>query len=297
MLMFLMTFTGVVGSAQQWSPPGAHWQYTYDSGTGIQGYVELFYTEDTLINNEPARKLFKVIHAHNFITDNPVCYLLGSEYTYEDNGVVFIWSIDRWDTLYNFNANVGESWGMARSATVPGVCDSNSTLSVIAKGNVNINSVVLRYLVVEFHFGGSSLPLFTDTLVERVGFTGSYFFPYDRCYAALGSHEGGVFRCYTDHTFAEYKPTFSEPCNTIGIGEVSQQLRPTIMPNPVQDALSLRGVSGIARADFRITDLSGRIVKAGVLESITDVSALPPGIYLLTIRQPERSTTLRFVKR
>jgi hypothetical protein len=57
LLIFVMIFTDPGISAQQWSPPGAHWQYTYDSGTGIQGYVELFYTDDTLINNEPAKKL------------------------------------------------------------------------------------------------------------------------------------------------------------------------------------------------------------------------------------------------
>lgn len=293
--VLMVTLSGGL-AAQHWCPPGAHWRYNYDNGSGIRGHVEIFYADDTLILGKPAIKLIRAMHAYNYNTGNPVCLFQGTDYTIEDSGVVYIWYNNQWDTLYNFNAQVGDSWRMAKQPLVNGACDSNSTLKVIATGTTTINAVNLRYKVVEFQYGGTILTGITDTIIEKIGFAGSYMFPYDRCHAALDTNEGGPFRCYSDQNFPEYKPYFPLPCSTVGMEEDRSESRFVIVPNPVTNSFSIPGINPIMSDSYVITDVSGKVVQSGILTSTTDVSSLKSGLYLLHIRKADATLITRFIK-
>jgi len=70
-----------------------------------------------------------------------------------------------------------------------------------------------------------------------------------------------------------------------------------LYPNPAQDQLRINGLS--QAAEYRISDLSGRMIQSGTLapdESIP-LSALSAGVFVLEIRQAGSIQQLKFIKR
>lgn len=293
-LSFILSCFTLLG--QSWCDLGANWKYSYMSGFGTEGYVEISYVGDTLINTQLSQKLSKNLFAYDFPTGQPVNWFLGIECTYEDNGVVFIRYNDDWDTLYNFNANVGESWRMAKQP-LTNACDSNSTLTVIATGTTTINTISLNYKVVEFNYGGFMSSGITDTIIEKIGFTGSYMLPYDFCNGALDAHEGGPFRCYTDNLFATYQPHYIGACDYVSIDEISEKIKVEIFPNPSSDLLQLKGDLNPKTALFEINNLAGQQQLSGIIEDGIDISNLPQGLYIISVFYDKGKSNLRFVKK
>src|SRR4051812_17090268 len=195
--LFFLTSHGLY--AQTWSPPGAIWHYNYFN-IGFYGYSEIIYTGDTVINSITCKKLDRSLHIIDYINQFHN-YYLGTEYTYEQNGVVFVYFNNHFDTLFNFNASIGESWRLARQPPNANLCDSNSIVTVLDTGTLIINSLPLRYKKVLFNYGNSWI--FPDTIIERIGTTLWYMIPYDRC-AAVDAYQGGFLRCYSDSSFTTY---------------------------------------------------------------------------------------------
>lgn len=48
---------------QTWCDTGASWKYSYNSGFGTEGYVQINYIGDTLINSQNVKKLNKTLIA------------------------------------------------------------------------------------------------------------------------------------------------------------------------------------------------------------------------------------------
>lgn len=281
---------------QNWCDLGANWKYSYMSGFGTEGYVDISYVGDTLINTQLSQKLSKNLFAYDIPSSQPVNWFLGTECTYEDNGVVFIRYNDAWDTLYNFNAGVGETWRMAKQPFT-NACDSNSTLTVLATGTTLINAIALNYQVVEFNYGGFMPSGITDTIIEKIGFTGSYLFPYDYCNSALDGHEGGPFRCYTDNFFATYQPHYIGACDYVSLDEISAKMNIEIYPNPSSEIIRLKGDLPLKKALFEITNLAGQQQLSGMIEAGIDVSNLPQGLYILSVFYETGKSNVRFVKK
>ena len=178
-------------------------------------------------------------------------------------------------------------------------CDSNSFLTVIATGTTSINSVSLNYTVVEFNYGsGSFLTGSTDTIFEKIGFTGSYMFPYEWCNAALDAQEGGTFRCYEDDNFATYKPNYPNDCDfvvAVGMEENGLEANGFVAPNPASGQIEITGLSN-GNFDYSISDAQGRIWLSGKSEQTIEINSLPSGVYVLTLRDELGMRYLRFVK-
>jgi hypothetical protein len=292
-LSFLLSCFTLLG--QNWCDLGANWKYSYISGFGTEGYVEISYVGDTMINTQLSQKLSKNLYAYDFVSSQPVNGFLGTEYTYENNGVVFVRYNNDWDTLYNFNAIVGESWRMAKQP-LTNACDSNSTLTVVAIGTTTINTVVLNYKVVEFNYGESMSTGITDTIIEKIGFIGSYMFPYDQCDGALDVNEGGQFRCYSDNLFASYQPNFVGACDYVGIDEISNNLHIKIVPNPASTSIQINGDYNLKNSTFEIINLSGQVQLSGSTKNDINVSDLPQGLYIISIVHDKGKSNLRFIK-
>lgn len=215
---------------------------------------------------------------------------LGQEYTYENNGVVYLRYDNSWDTLYNFNASIGESWRMAKQP-MTNACDSNSILTVTATGTKIINSLALDYLVVEFSFPSG----FSDTIVEKIGFTGSYMLPYDGCDGELDVNEGGEFRCFSDDNFTTYKPHFTDNCDFIvGLNELDSKFNIQITPNPASSKIELIGVDD--QNVVIMKDLQGRNCSFKRIGNTIFIDHLPNGIYVLSILTKQGFNHKRFIK-
>gem|GEM_PF-4969949 len=70
-----------------------------------------------------------------------------------------------------------------------------------------------------------------------------------------------------------------------------------LYPNPATDVLNLRLEDGGSEATYVITDLQGRELLSGRYEGSLDVSALPAGMYVTSLRQGSRFYRGKFVKR
>jgi hypothetical protein len=252
--LFLALFFSLLSFAQNWAPAGAKWHYTY-IGFSI-GYVEIANVGDTVIAGQTCQKLQKKFNGLQFGV-TPTNFIFDTTYTYESNGVVYVLEQNQWKTLYNFNAVVGEHWPMAPMPEFGG-CTENSQLKVLATGTKVINAQTLKYLVVDFCNPDLTSQGFQDTIIEKIGFTGSYMLPFDMCTMAFDGNEGGPFRCYSDNNFATYKPFYVNECDyLVGVDEY-QILELSIFPNPSSGQLYIE--SELPFENIQLTDATGRTI-------------------------------------
>ena len=289
--LFILILLPIKLFAQNWAPTGAQWHYSYYGF--FPGYVDIAYTGDTLIEGQASKILTKTYHGLGW-NQSITSETFGYEYTYEESGVVYLRYQNQWDTLYNFNAQVGDSWRMAKQP-ITNVVAQNSRIKVLATGNLNINNETRKYLVVDkCDSNNISLGWFNDTIIENIGFLHDYLLPYDQFDGAVDGNEGGPFRCYTDNNFVTYKPSYTEVCDYImGTPEITANASFQIYPNPVSDwiQISLNVVNEYLK--YSIYSSEGKKVQTGQMSEQIDVSNLPSGIYTLLI---ENQTQNRFAK-
>jgi hypothetical protein len=289
-LLLLFLLCSGLSFAQNWAPNGAQWHYSYYGF--FPGYVDIAYSGDTLIDGQVTKKLTKTFHGLGWGMD-VTSYSIGTEYTYEANGVVYLRYQNQWDTLYNFNAQVGESWRMAKQPFT-NVATQNSRLKVIATGTKVINSSTLKYVKVEFVDPQMNPLGFADTIVENIGFIGSYFLPYDLFDGAVDGNEGGPFRCYSDNNFATYKPSYLEVCDYImGTTELEGSASFQVYPNPVSDQINIPETLIQEYNHYRILSNEGKVIQEGQTTATLNVANLPAGNYTLLI---ESQSQKRYAK-
>ncbi len=289
LLVLFLLFSGF-SFAQNWAPNGAQWHYSYYGF--FPGYVDIAYSGDTLIDGQVSKKLSKTFHGLGWGMDI-TSYSIGTEYTYEANGVVYLRYQNQWDTFYNFNAQVGDSWRMAKQPFA-NVAPQNSRLKVIATGTKVINSSTLKFVNVEFVDPQMNPLGFADTIVENIGFIGSYFLPYDMFDGAVDGNEGGPFRCFTAPNFATYKPIYLEVCDYImSTTELEGNASFQIFPNPVSDQINIPESLIQQYNHYFILSNDGKVIQEGQTTTTLDVANLPAGNYTLLIESP---TQKRFAK-
>jgi hypothetical protein len=280
--------------AQNWSPSGANWTYSYYGF--FPGYVDVLYSGDTIIDGQTSKMLTKTFHGIDW-NMTLVSNVFAKDYTYENNGVVYIRYQNQWDTLYHFNAQVGDHWRMAKQP-VANVCPQNSRLNVLAIGNKLINNETRKYLVVDFcNPDLSSLGWGQDTIVENIGFIGSYFLPYDQFDGAVDGNEGGPFRCYTDENFATYAPHYNGACDYIvGMEELSGSSSFIIYPNPIQNDIHIPFDYINMFTRYTLYSLDGKIYQMGSLSENIPVNHLKSGNYLLEISNESEKKFAKILK-
>ncbi|WP_165851385.1 T9SS type A sorting domain-containing protein [Brumimicrobium aurantiacum] len=286
--LFIFNFS-ILLFAQSWADQGANWKYNYSNGFGLEGYTQIKYVGDTVIGGQNAQILDKHLYGYDQVSSEDVEYDLGSEYTYENNGVVYLRHNNSWDTLYHFNAGVGDSWRAAKQPQTS-VCDSNSRLLVIATGTKTVNAISLNYVVVELeNYNGVA-----DTILEKVGFINSYMFPYDDCDGALDVNEGGAFRCYSDQNFPTYKPRYGEECDYILNVNDESIIKLSLVPNPASSQLEIQGVNRID--EVRVGDLQGKNCAFNRQGNTLLIEQLPKGVYVISIRSQGKLFRQKFIK-
>jgi hypothetical protein len=293
--LILFTLFSFSFQAQNWSPTGANWKYSYYGF--FPGYIDVLYTGDTIIEGQSAKILSKTFTGIDW-SMAIVTSFIGNEYTYENNGVIFLRYQNQWDTLYHFNAQVGEHWRMAKQP-ITNVCPENSRLKVLATGNKTINNETRKYVVVDFcNPDLSSLSWGQDTIVENIGFIGSYFLPYDQFDGMVDGNEGGPFRCYSHNNFASYAPHFSEACDYIvGMEDVtSTDTIFTIYPNPVGNEIHLTDELKTTFTSYTIYSLDGKIQQAGKISEFISLDHIRNGNYLLEISNPTQKKFAKMLK-
>jgi hypothetical protein len=291
LLLFFLLFSGF-SFAQNWAPTGAQWHYSYFGF--FPGYVDIAYTADTIIDGQAAKKLTKTYHGLGWgmgITSSEI----GAEYTYEANGVVYLRYQNHWDTLYNFSAQVGDSWRMAKQPLINNIIPPNSRMKVLSTGTMTINNEARNYFVIDkCDSNNMSFGFLQDTLIENIGFMRDYMLPYDQFDGAVDANEGGPLRCYAHNNFATYQPLFTEVCDYImGTNELNASASFQIYPNPVSDQVNIPEAYATEFKAYSIYSTDGKLVQSGQTSEQIAVAKLPIGNYTLVI---QNKTQNRYAK-
>lgn len=297
--ILLFVFYLQITFAQTWCAPGAKWTYGYSDAGGYTGYVEVVFSGDTIINSINCKRLLKTKYVKSYFSSTIEVYNLGSEITYEQDSIVYIRvnNNNYFDTLYNFKALIGDQWTMIRR---PSQCDSTSNITVIDTGTISINSIPLKFIVVNLHFDSNFPNIdYQDTIIEKIGIIGSYFLPADFCSAALDGNEGGRFRCYSDNNFNTYKPYYTNPCDYIfvGINEIENEESITIYPNPASSFITINSDNIFGKLkSVELYNSFGQLMLVSKQTNI-DIKELPIGLYFIKVRNNEGQTEVtKFLK-
>ena len=292
----LFSILTTLSFAQNFAHPGAEWKYSYHSVMGAIGYAQISVAGDTLIGNITATKLEKRLVGVDQVSQQPIDQLRNPDYVYENAGIVFIRHGAQWDTLFNYNAQVGDSWTIAKQPLMNN-CNNNSSITVTGVGTRNINGMNLSYKLVDItYFSGINTYTLADTLYQRIGLVKSYMLSFDNCDAELDVNEGGDFRCYLDNEFDLYKAsTFTEDCQYImsNSSTIKEQVR--FYPNPATTSLKIDG--NIHNLNYSVANLQGQEVLSGIYTNEIKIDQLNEGIYILSIHTSQGVINHRFVKK
>lgn len=279
--------------SQTWSPPGAEWHYT-ETGAWWDGYSKYTYSRDTVINSVNCKEITRYYegmgwNGYSQGYNNPY-------FTYEQNGIVYIYNNiygnDRFDTLYNINAQIGARW---RFPLVDTACaDSSYFIEVLNTGTKVVNGFNLKWWYVQIgpvEYYDNSFFYSHDTIIERFGYRVDNIAGSSYAYCNNTSYEGtgGNLRCYSDSTFGFYSTEIASSCDyyyTSVLELQGNERMLKIYPNPATDKLNVAiDVKQSETAIIEILDITGKLHISCVLNknnSVTEISIadLSAGIYM-----------------
>jgi hypothetical protein len=179
-------------------------------------------------------------------------------------------------------------------------CDSTSNITVLDTGTININSIPLKFLKVNLHFNNEKLPNdHQDTIIEKIGFIGSYYIASDFCYAALDGAEGGSLRCYNDDNFSTYKSHWATNCTfTVGITELYKQTLIDIYPSPATNFITITTNASFDQIkSVEFYNSFGQMVLLSKQLNNIDIISLTTGLYFVKVTNSEGFTIItKFLK-
>jgi hypothetical protein len=223
--------------AQEWAPVGATWHYAFFQPFNTTGHVIFEVVGDTVIEGQTTRKVSRTTQYYDGFSQQYGSFERPPIFTHSDGGIVWIYVPEEaeFDTLYHLNAIPGAHWSLA-ALPQPVVCQPESRVEVIDTGTTMISGVPLRWLAVEMHYiEDVNEQIVPDTLVERLGFTGSYMLPHDFCNGFIDGAEGGALLCYTDAEVDFANPLFVDCENGLSSGPDLASSAISIYPNPGLD--------------------------------------------------------------
>jgi hypothetical protein len=303
--IFVLIF-GVPIKAQMWCPPGATWHYRVNSPyTPYQdGHIKLVVTNTVSINSITCNNMVGTFNGKTPWPMSPTTTINGyvNFQTYENNNVVYKYNPYTFifDTIANFNANIGDKWLAILYPNNPSTCQSNfhrSTISVVDTGHVLINSISVKKIKISIYYTSS----FSHTLniIEKIGGTTWFLFSYDQCIVDGPSY--GNFVCYSDDNFPLYNPT-STICNYVpsGVGVNENSLSNSIFklyPNPTSGIFNMELNEPVS---IKVYSVTGALVyERAYSESGNfqlDISHLSNGIYHLRTESSSGSSYSKLIK-
>jgi hypothetical protein len=272
MLMGCLLSTALL--AQSWCPPGANFKYNHQNYAIGNGYFEVDYLKDTTVVGRPAKLLHLLFRGPG--SGSPS--LVDSLFTAESNGLVTILNAaNQWDTLFDWNASIGQQWRLHQSASAMNTfCDVPSKATAVDTGSRTVLGVTLRYVVVDFDYGLNFNGQATDTIFERIGPRATFLLPFAECWSE-GSAQS--LRCYEDDAFGPYLFQWTGDCEALSLNE-SPTTAQLIYPNPVQTTLR---VPVAEPTPFSVYSQVGERVLEGYTEGAIQVDHLQPVIYVLKL--------------
>ena len=308
-LLLIFTFVlPLLVIGQNWSPTGATWYYGF-SAWQVAGYYKIEYIGDTTINSIQCKKLCKS-RCTKYIGipySDSIVSVIGTEYTYADSDRVYIFKHNQFYTLYDFSAQVGNTWTIPEIKHYNG-CDTIGSIRVDSIGTTTINSQALRYICVSLTNTAQKWG-WNAKIVERIGpikpFSNcDYLFPvkFDNCGMNIDEMiEGGNFRCYSDSTLFNYSSNIAPACDFItsinSIEKPPNQVK--VFPNPASNLLTLQLPENTSKGEIKIYDFIGQQIFSLCLQkplTLIDISGFESGLYIIEATSDKNIFIEKFIK-
>jgi hypothetical protein len=287
-LLLILTFLSLTtfASGQTWAPTGAKWTFGFDwimnQGTGYNEWVS---TGDTLVGGHVCKLIKRTgDYCAGDISRNLI--------TYEDSGRVYLYNVNQFTILYDFNKNAGDSWTFMTDTC-------GLVIHVDSTSIDTINGFPLKSLFVYsagWEFGGK--------ILEHIGHVGRPTPDVTfRCYGIIEdiNYYTGL-RCYEDSAFGFYSFGIAPSCHYtepshIGIDEVQNPFGLSLFPNPTSSELNIK--ANLNREfHYSIYNSLGQLVKSGMLQSALtsiDVRYLTTGFYNIEFSADSKTERHRFI--
>jgi hypothetical protein len=319
-LFFFLVFNIAALFAQNWCPTGARWHIKKGLHTGsiyeaVDGIIDMAFTTNTTVIGIPCKRLDAVFSGRKYAGPGSLGPIITEPYqtlfTYENNNVVFFYNgTNAFDTLVDFNANIGQTWLKPR--WLYSNCLNRPVVKVTDTGHVVINGFNLRKIktidsVIVLNFDSTLLtvPEIT-TFVERILFPDEWndgLIP-NNCDFNFDTHGWSNFlRCYQDNVF----PLYQVNMFGLGVGNCDSQtglesiksnsLDVVLYPNPNDGNFQIRLPLG---AGIDILDALGQIVyfQKNVQDEVFVVEGLDiqPGPYIIKVKTKDAVGQVKFIR-
>jgi len=237
------------------------------------------YTKDTFLSGKNAMVFEKTLYdIYDYFNEGKIDTLkgVGNIISTEDSLVSYLFN-EKFDTLYNFAANIGDEWMYAYS--------SKDTLiaSVLGKGT---DARLGFYL--ELEYTSKYFPSRRDTVYEYLLGGTNYIIPWDVEVSHLDGHSGGPLRCFSNNNLNYVSKWWEErnlPCmflsKKIGIDELNKTNSFTIYPNPSHGSFQIKSNANSVVQLIQVFDLKGQIVFE--TQGLGAIENLSPQLYFVRI--------------
>lgn len=309
LLLLLLSSATAALQAQIWAPAiGTYWYFDAPhSPDGCNGYAKYDYYKDSLINGNHCQMIR--LYRENSCANGPHAGYIGAVFTYTNsNKVVYVndytsqasVQTQAFDTLFWFNAPIGAKWNM-----LPQGYNCTGTVSCIVTvqdtGHATFQGVNLRWQKVNYMAqGGGPVQSVTDTIYERFGYLKTEpFNPANFCSVFTDIQTTRIFRCYGDNQITNYKHRYTGACDYYytGIDEKSGLNDLSVFPNPAGSYIRFSYSNPQWKeAGVDIQDALGRTVLQQPFATSLDISALPQGLYVVTVKNDKGQRSFKIMK-
>jgi Secretion system C-terminal sorting domain len=286
-LFTAIAFITIGAFAQSWCPPGAEWVYRPPPGPVI-GYSHVVYEGDTIVGGRQAQILSEDAAWYDLSTQSGThSFTAVSTITSVAGGVVSSWGSTingwEWDTLYVFDAIIGDHWNSPHTIGEPGWLEVLDTSHVIEDG-VPLRVVDLGHMC----FGDTTL---ITQITER---RGGPFELYLVMPCTGPVDDLWTLTCYRDVEVGPPDLASCIPIVPLDVPEVSN-VPPTLFPNPGTDQFTL-DLSAGPHLIILFDALGRAVLRQRTTEERATIGTahLPSGIY--TVRVDADPRPMHWVK-
>jgi len=272
LIVLLISFNSY---SQNFAPVGAKWKYEIEDIYGNLNYGKWVSTKDTVILGKNAREI-KLMNPPppTSVTDTIL-------FIYEDSGIVYKYLAitNTYTILYDFNANMGDSWVMDVDSNCSLTINVDSTSSELING---FNLKVLYVSTINDEF-------FSGKIIEKIGHQTTPLPSINfLCYNIIGGLNGySGLRCYTDTIIGFYNTGISVNCDsnyTIGLEEQNKLFHlVNVYPNPSKDIINITSREYIK--ELQLLSNSGQLIQIFQLNNFSfKLNINKTGFYYLKIK-------------